>query len=84
MCEKARKHMCVADRRDMTLAVKVALNPNTTNVLKYADPWIEQATPYYLSYQGSASMYPATLVIVALFCFKHRINIEGKESVSFR
>ena len=29
--EKARKHMCVADRHDMTLAVKVALNPNTTN-----------------------------------------------------
>ena len=25
------KHMCVTDRHDMTLAVKVALNPNTTN-----------------------------------------------------
>ena len=23
--------MCVSDRHDMTLAVKVALNPNTTN-----------------------------------------------------
>ena len=23
--------MCVTDRHDMTLAVKVALNPNTTN-----------------------------------------------------
>ena len=31
LCEKARKHMCVTDRHDMTLAVKVALNPNTTN-----------------------------------------------------
>ena len=30
-CEKARKHMCVTDRHDMTLAVKVALNLNTTN-----------------------------------------------------
>ena len=29
-CEKARKHICVIDRHDMTLAVKVALNPNTT------------------------------------------------------
>ena len=29
-CEKARKHMCVTDRHDMILAVKVALNPNTT------------------------------------------------------
>ena len=31
MCEKAKKHMCVTDRHDMTLAVKVALNTNTTN-----------------------------------------------------
>ena len=30
-CEKARKHICVTDRHDMTLAVKVALNRNTTN-----------------------------------------------------
>ena len=30
-CEKARKHICVTDRHDMTLAVKVALNSNTTN-----------------------------------------------------
>ena len=30
-CEKAMKHMCVTDHLDMTLAVKVALNPNTTN-----------------------------------------------------
>ena len=30
-CEKARKHICVTDRHDMTSAVKVALNPNTTN-----------------------------------------------------
>ena len=30
-CEKARKQICVTDRHDMTLAVKVALNPNTTN-----------------------------------------------------
>ena len=28
-CEKARKHMRVTDRHGMTLAVKVALNPNT-------------------------------------------------------
>ena len=26
-CEKARKHICVTDRHDMTLAVKMALNP---------------------------------------------------------
>ena len=26
--------MCVTDRHDMTLAVKVALNPNTTNQLR--------------------------------------------------
>ena len=25
-CKKARKHMCLTDRHDMTLAVKVALN----------------------------------------------------------
>ena len=30
-CEKARKHMCVTDRHDMILAIKMALNPNTTN-----------------------------------------------------
>ena len=30
-CEKARKHICVTNRHDMTLAVKVALNPNTIN-----------------------------------------------------
>ena len=28
---KARKHMCGTDCLDMTLAVKVALNTNTTN-----------------------------------------------------
>ena len=28
---KPGKHMCVTDLHDMTLAVKVALNPNTTN-----------------------------------------------------
>ena len=25
------KHLCVTDRHDMTLAVKLALKPNTTN-----------------------------------------------------
>ena len=30
-CEKARKHMCVTDRHDITLAVQVALNPDTAN-----------------------------------------------------
>ena len=34
--EKARKYMCVTDRHGMILAVKVALNPNTTNQ-KYID-----------------------------------------------
>ena len=29
-CEKARKHMCITDCHDMTLAFKVALNPITT------------------------------------------------------
>ena len=29
--EKARKHKCITDSHDMTLAVKVGLNPNTTN-----------------------------------------------------
>ena len=29
--------MCVTDRHDMTLAVKVALNPNTTNQLSQKD-----------------------------------------------
>ena len=32
-CEKARKHISATGHRDMTLAVKVALNPNTTNLL---------------------------------------------------
>ena len=31
LCEKARRYMCVTDRYDMTLAVKLALIPNTTN-----------------------------------------------------
>ena len=31
-CEKARKHMCVTDRHDMTLAVKVALKPHISGV----------------------------------------------------
>ena len=30
-CEKARKHICVTNRHDITLAVEVALNPSTTN-----------------------------------------------------
>ena len=30
-CAKARKHMCMADHYDTTLAVKVALNSNITN-----------------------------------------------------
>ena len=30
-CEKARKHIGVVDRHDMTLAVKVAFNLNTSN-----------------------------------------------------
>ena len=30
-CEKARKHVCVIDRHNMTSAVKVAFNPSTTN-----------------------------------------------------
>ena len=30
--KKARKHICVTDRHGMTLAVKVALNPNTSNI----------------------------------------------------
>ena len=30
-CEKARKYVCVTDRHDMTLAVQVPLNPDTTN-----------------------------------------------------
>ena len=34
-CEKARKHMCVTDRHDMTLAVKVALDLNTTKEPKF-------------------------------------------------
>ena len=31
------KHICVTDRHDMTLAVKVALNPNTTNQILHTD-----------------------------------------------
>ena len=30
---KARKHICVTNRHNMTLAVQVALNPNTTNTI---------------------------------------------------
>ena len=33
-CQKARKHMCVTDHHDMTQAVKVTLNPNTTKPIK--------------------------------------------------
>ena len=29
------KHICVTDRHDMTLAVKVALNPNTANQIEF-------------------------------------------------
>ena len=36
-CEKARKHNFVTDRPDMTLAVKVALNSNTTSQLSYRE-----------------------------------------------
>ena len=32
---KPGKHMCVTDRHDMTLAVNVALNLNTTNQPTY-------------------------------------------------
>ena len=30
--------MCVTDRHDMTLAVKLVLNPNTTNLLRRITP----------------------------------------------
>ena len=45
-CEKARKHICVTDRHDMTLAVKVALNPNTTNQL--TQYWRIHAVHFFL------------------------------------
>ena len=32
-CERTRKHMCVTNHHDVTLAVKVALNLNTINQL---------------------------------------------------
>ena len=32
-CEKAKKYIWVTDGHDMILAVKVVLNPNTTNQL---------------------------------------------------
>ena len=38
-CEKARKHMCVTNRHDVTLAVKVAFNLNTTNQPTYVILW---------------------------------------------
>ena len=31
-CEKARKHICLTNCHDMTLAVKVAVNLNTTKL----------------------------------------------------
>ena len=31
LSEKARKHMCITDSHNMTLSVKVALNPNIIN-----------------------------------------------------
>ena len=34
-CEKARKYICVTNHHDMTLAVNVALNPNTTNITNF-------------------------------------------------
>ena len=48
-CEKARKHICVTDRHDMTLAVKVPLNPNTTNQLitKDIDMYFELEVVHY-------------------------------------
>ena len=50
-CEKARKHMCVTDRQDMTLVVKVELNPNTTN----------QVNVYQTFYHAIVGPVPLTL-----------------------
>ena len=58
-CEKARKHMCVADCHDMTLAVKVTLNPNTTN-----QPWLVHVT---LS-QTSPSFYVSAVQVLRKHC----------------
>ena len=55
-CERARKYMCVTDRHDMTLAVKVALNPSTANQpyagLPPSDLVIAKYTPYCTSYNS--------------------------------
>ena len=40
LIEKARKHTCVIDRNDMSLAVKVALNLNTTNQQLKCSPFV--------------------------------------------
>ena len=40
--------MCVTDRHDMTLAVKVALNPSTTNQLTeiFINEYVEERTGF--------------------------------------
>ena len=39
-CEKARKRMCVIDRHDIALSVKVALYPNTTTMSLCQDSFL--------------------------------------------
>ena len=59
-----RKHICVLDRLDMTLAIKVALNPNTTKQLilmnflylkalnsNTTSKWLNHISCYYQSYK---------------------------------
>ena len=51
--------MCVTDRHDMTLAVKVAVNPNTTN----QELNVLHVKEYFTSHLGP---YSPTILIVCL------------------
>ena len=73
-CEKARKHIYVTDRHDMTLDVKVALNPNTTNqpilqfqrVLKSFVVWERVRKLIFFEKEGH-SMQPVLAAILTMF-----------------
>ena len=66
-CEKARNNMCFTDRNDMTIAVKVALNPSTTNQQsKYLDRNVRWALFTLAEYMIEG------LIVLKHFIFRQR------------
>ena len=91
-CEKARKHMCFTNHHGMTLAVKVALNPNTVNksIIFYSQTFINTVESQKGSFeQQKFDTYNVDRNYLGrfnichkfcFFCFFSSVEAYGKES----